>query len=125
MSRKLYNERKSLQKILDKNIEKKGLYDEKTIQISYMLDDLISNYYKSIPKREYSSTSIMKLFYDISYEELKKVTVKNDKFPEVAEWNKYAEQNDLLSSESMKYISILDWKYLRVKVNREINMKIF
>ena len=90
-----------------------------------MLDDLISNYYKSIPKREYSSTSIMKLFYDISYEELKKVTVKNDKFPEVAEWNKYAEQNDLLSSESMKYISILDWKYLRVKVNREINMKIF
>lgn len=125
MNRKLYNEIKVLQKKLDKNIYKNGLKDKQTIQISNKIDELISNYYNSIKKRKYPTESTMKLFYDISYEELKKNTMQNDRFPEVGEWNKYAREYDLLSSESIKYMSMLDWKYLRVKVNREINMKIF
>ena len=109
MNRKLYNEIKVLQKKLDKNIDKNGLKDKQTIETSDKIEELINNYYNLLKKREYPTESIMKLFYDISYEELKK----------------NAREYGLLSAESIKYISMLDWKYLRVKVNREINMKIF
>lgn len=125
MNRKLYNEIKVLQKKLDKNIDKNGLKDKQTIETSDKIEELINNYYNLLKKREYPTESIMKLFYDISYEELKKNTIVNQKFPEVSQWNKYAREYGLLSAESIKYISMLDWKYLRVKVNREINMKIF
>ena len=67
----------------------------------------------------------MFLYYRISYSELKELTRKNGKFLSAEEWNKYAMKNNFLSSEAIKYISMLDWTYLRVKVNREINIKIF
>ena len=71
--------------------------------------------------RKFPINSKMKTFYDASYKELIKITIKNGKFPELEEWNKYAKENNLLSTESMKYITELEWKYIRLKVNKEIN----
>jgi len=68
-------------------------------------------------------SSKMKVFYDESYKELINMTKKNNKFPELEEWNKYAKKNHLLSTESMKYITKLEWKYIKLKVNKEINNK--
>ena len=72
-------------------------------------------------KRKFPLGSNMKSFYDETYNELKKIAIMNNKFPDIEEWDKYAKENNLLSSESIKYISMLEWKYLRLKVNKEIN----
>lgn len=114
-----------LQHRLDVNIKKHGLSDEKTIELSKAVDEYISYYYNSIKERDYPKNSEMFLYYRISYDELKELTRENGKFPSAEEWNKYAMKNNFLSSEAIKYISMLDWTYLRVKINREINIKIF
>lgn len=123
--RNIYNEIKVMQVKLDENVEKHGLDHEKTIEISKQIDIMI-NYYLFITKtREYPSESIIKKYYDISYEALKKYTEKYSKFPSVNGWNRLAKKKKYLCSEAIKYITILDWNYLRAKVEREINMKMF
>lgn len=62
--------------------------------------------------------------YQKSYIALKKITEDFKKFPSVAEWNFYAKQNDLLSHVSLEYVSKLNWKDLKVKVERELNFKV-
>lgn len=124
-NRSLYGKIKTLQRRLDTNIKKHGLSHEKTIELSKEIDEYISYYYKMAKERDYPKGSEMFLYYRISYDELKEFTKENGKFPSAEEWNKYAMENNLLSSESIKYVSMLDWTYLRVKVNREINIKIF
>ena len=52
---------------------------------------------------------------------IKEITL-NDKFPDIVEWNKIAKKYGLLNSESIKYISLLDWKMLEIKINRETKM---
>lgn len=124
-NRNVYSEIRVLQNKLDKNIEKYGLSDKKTIELSEKIDAYINYYYATIKERQYSTGSEMFLYYRMSYDKLKELTKENEKFPSAEEWNKYAKQNHFLCSESMKYISMLDWNYLRVKINREINLKIF
>lgn len=123
-NRSVYGKIKALQRRLDTNIKKHGLSDEKTIELSKEVDEYISYYHKMTKERDYPKNSEMFLYYRISYDKLKEFAKENGKFPNSEEWNKYAKENNLLSSESIKYISTLDWTYLRVKVNREINMKI-
>lgn len=62
-------------------------------------------------------------YYDKSYSELKDITKELKKFPTVKEWNKYAKENNFLCHLSLEYISKLDWNYLQIKVEREINLK--
>lgn len=124
-NRNVYSEIRVLQNKLDKNIEKYGLSDKKTIELSEKIDTYINYYYATIKERQYSTGSEMFLYYRMSYDKLKELTKENEKFPSAEEWNKYAKKHSLLCSESMKYISMLDWNYLRVKINREINLKIF
>ncbi|MCI8362293.1 MAG: aspartyl-phosphate phosphatase Spo0E family protein [Clostridia bacterium] len=114
-----------LQNKLNKNIEKYGLSDKKTIELSEKIDAYINYYYATIKERQYPTGSEMFSYYRISYDKLKELTIEKEKFPSAEEWNKYAKEYGLLCSESMKYISMLDWNYLRVKINREINIKIF
>lgn len=122
----MYSEIKVLQSKLNKNIEKYGLSDKKTIELSEKIDEYINYYFKCIVKSEdYPQNSEMHMWYKDSYDMLKTFTIELNKFPTVEQWNTYAKENFLLSSESMKYISKLNWKYLSVKVEREINMKIF
>ena len=44
------------------------------------------------------------------------MTVKKIEFPTVKEWNKYAKENQLLSSESIKYIAGVNWHELRNRI---------
>ena len=54
--------------------------------------------------------------YTESLKKLKKMTVKKIEFPTVKEWNKYAKENQLLSSESIKYIAGVNWHELRNRI---------
>lgn len=122
MEKKLNNEIRNLQSKLNTDAQKNKLHDMETLEISNKIDELINHYYLlSMQKRKFPTNSKMDLFYDASYKALKELTIKNNKFPQLEEWNKYAKENKLLSSESIKYISMLEWKYLKLRVNKEIN----
>ena len=114
MERKLNHEIKNLQSKLNNGIQQDKLNDKQIIELSNEIDKLINHYYSlSMQVRKFPINSKMKTFYDASYKELIKITIKNGKFPELEEWNKYAKENNLLSTESMKYITELEWKYIR------------
>lgn len=119
----IYRRIKALQKKLNESIQKNGLSHKRTVQLSREIDDLINEYYNSIEIRVYPTKSVIPYYYNVSYNRLQYLTYENNRFPTVAEWNTYAKENRLLSSESMKYVSKLNWDYLEIKVNREINMK--
>ena len=93
---------RSLRNKLHKSIKKNGLNSEET---------------------KYPEDSEMLLYFNMSYEALKVMTLQLEKFPTVNEWNKYAKENNYLSHLSLEYISKLDWNYLQVKIEREINFK--
>ena len=65
----------------------------------------------------------MIFYYEKSYEALKNMTQQLERFPTVREWNNYARENNYLCHISLEYISKLDWNYLQIKVEREINFK--
>lgn len=124
MEKRLKNEIRNLQNILNDDVEDNNLNNESALKLGNKIDKLINDYYSlSIPKREFPLKSKMKEFYDASYRELKRITIENNRFPELEEWNKYAKENNLLSSESMKYISMMEWKYLKLRIKRQINKK--
>lgn len=102
---------KKLRNRLHMTIDKYGLKSEETMEISNKFDDLVNVYYKK--EIQYKKDSIMYIKYVESIEVLKKTTKDFSKFPTVEEWNKYAYEKDLLCSESLKYISGLNWHYLR------------
>lgn len=54
---------------------------------------------------------------------LRKISKIFGEFPTIDEWNKYAKENYLLNSESIKYISGLDWNKLRNQIKKEMNIK--
>lgn len=84
-----------LRKKLHDSIQKYGLTSKKTYKISLELDEAIINYYQNSPMLNY---------YEKSLEGLKQYIKDNNKKPSIKEWNKYAFENNYLSSESMKYI---------------------
>ena len=115
---------KTIRKKLDKSIRKYGIYSENSQIISKEFDDLLNVYYKSIKEVEFPESSMMIIYYRISYNALKELTQKNKKFPLVKEWNKYDKENKFMSHISLEYISKLDWNYIQIKVEREINLEI-
>lgn len=121
MDRKLNYEIRDLQSKLNNELQQDSLHDGKTIKLSNEIDKLINHYYSlSSGVIKFPTNSKMNLFFEESYRELIKITKENKKFPELEEWNKYAKENNLLSTESMKYIIGVEWKYIRLKVNKEI-----
>lgn len=124
MSRNEMKKIRNLRNKLHKSIKKSGLNSEETRKISDEIDVLINEYYNSIEQIKYPKYSEMLIYYNNSYKALKKVTNEMKKFPLVQEWNKYAKENNYLSHLSLEYISKLDWNYLQVKVERELNLKI-
>lgn len=99
-------------------IEQYGLNSDKTRKISDKFDKLINAYYKN--EVQYSEDSIIYIKYIESIKAIKKITKDFSKFPTVEEWNMYAKQSNLLCSESLKYITGLNWHYLRNKILMEI-----
>ena len=124
MDRDIYRKIKSLRIKLEKAIEDKGVNSDEVRKISDKIDKLINEYEESIKTVEYPKENAFFECYKKSYLELRKITEDFKKFPNVEEWNKYAKENNLLSHVSMEYISKLNWKYLKIKVERELNFKV-
>lgn len=59
--------------------------------------------------------------YINSYEKLMEVT-KLHGFPKVKDWNFYATANNYLSNKSLEYISKMNWKKLKIRVQNEVKM---
>lgn len=123
MSKDIIRRIKNLRNKLHKSIKKNGLNSEETRKISDEIDVLIKEYYNSIEEIKYPKDSEMLEYYNKSYETLKIMTQELKRFPQVKEWNKYAKENNYLSHLSLEYMSKLDWNYLQVKVERELNFK--
>lgn len=98
-------------------INKYGLQSEKTINISKKIDKYANECLKNTIKKEDNE---MKKAYLDTYMELKKIKIQTGKFPKVREWNKYAQKNTFLNSESIKYINGQNWKQLKQKIESEI-----
>lgn len=107
-----------LREKLHESIEINGLNSEQTRKISKKYDDLINSYYQH--EKQYKKNSLMQDNYRESTKCLKKITKDFSKFPTVKEWNFYAKQNDLLNSESLKYISGSTWHELRSKIMSDL-----
>ncbi len=124
MGKDIFRKISSLRKKLHKSIDKSGLDSKETREISNQMDKLIKQYYDSIKETEYPDFSDMYLYYKKSYKALKNVTEQLERFPTVQEWTKFAKENNFLSHVSLEYISKLNWKYLEIKVERELNLEI-
>lgn len=112
-----------LRKKLHDVIEKEGINSEEVAKISKELDEVINEFNKK--QQVFSNDNDMKSAYDKSIIKLKQITIDFGSFPSVQEWDHFAKDNNLLSSESIKYISRLNWHELREKILYEINKKIF
>lgn len=97
-------------------IDTYGLQSKQSIKISKKIDrktnDILNN------KTEIEDM-VMKNAYDISYLNLKLYKMKYRKFPTVKQWNRYAKKHKYLNNESMKYVSGLNWKQLKNKIDEE------
>lgn len=103
-----------LRKKLDESIETTGISSEKTRKISIKYNELVNNYYKK--EKQYHAGNFMHKKYLESVQNLRKVTKDFVKFPTIKEWNYYAKENNLLNTESLKYISGNTWHELRNKI---------
>ncbi len=124
MGKEFYRKIKKLRTKLENAIDEKGLDSKEVRKLSDEMDELLNEYEESIKIVEFSINAKMLEYYHKSYKELKKITKEFKKFPDVEEWNMYAKNNDLLSHISLEYISRLNWKYLKIKVERELNFKV-
>lgn len=112
-----------LRRRLHQAIERHGLDSKEVRLISAELDKLINEYNKN--QQVYEPNNKMKKAYDNSIKKIKQIVKEFGDFPNVEEWNHYAKDNNLLSSESLKYISHLNWNEFREKILYEINKKNF
>jgi len=110
------SEIEQLRNKLHEAIDKYGINAEETRKISVELDNLLNN-------RGYNEKNLMYNKYLESMFELRKITKLFAKFPSVDEWNKYAKENLLLNSESIKYISGLNWHKLKDRIKNDLNKK--
>ena len=99
---------------LNKAIEQNGLNSEKVKKITKKFDEALNKYYKK--EKQYNKDNNMYLEYKKTIKELTEITTNFNKFPTIAEWNKYAKEKGLLNSESIKYISGLNWHELRSRI---------
>lgn len=90
-----------LREKLHDSIQKFGLTSKEAYKASVELDEAIVEYYKNSPMLNY---------YEKSLDGLKQYIKDNNKEPNKKEWNKYAYENNFLSSESMKYIGNINFK---------------
>lgn len=112
------NSFENLRKRLHKSIEENRFYSEKIRKLSEQFDKLINSYYKN--ERQYYEENFMHIKYNETLNHLRKISREFGKFPTIEEWNKYAKEQDLLCSESLKYISGINWHALR---NRTLSEK--
>lgn len=110
-----------LRKKLHATIEKYGLESAQVQKISKELDELINEYMKR--QKNYQEGNIMINEYNIAIEELERLTIESGEFPSIEKWNEYAKEKVFLNSESIKYISGLNWHELRDFILYKIDKK--
>lgn len=110
-----------LRKKLHATIEKYGLESAQVQKISKELDELINEYMKR--QKNYQEGNIMINEYNIAIKEIERLTIESGEFPSLEEWNEYAKEKVLLNSESIKYISGLNWHELRDFILYKIDKK--
>ena len=103
-----------LREELHMSISKEGLNSKKTMKISEEFNKVLNAYYEN--GVGFSTESIMFKGYIRTIKALKRITKDFSKFPTVDEWNKYAKEHILLSSESIKYITGINWHDIRNKI---------
>ena len=103
-----------LREKLNESIEKNGLNAKQTQKISKRYNELVNSYYQR--ERQYHQDNLMHIKYLESIKSLRKITKDFVKFPTIQEWNYYAKENDLLNTESLKYISGNSWHELRNRI---------
>lgn len=101
---------------LHESIDKYGINAEKTRKISVEIDKMLN-------ERGYNESNLIYNKYLESMFELRKISKIFGKFPTIDEWNKYAKENMLLNSESIKYISGLNWHKLKDRIKKDLNKK--
>ena len=110
------NEVEELRKKLHEAIEEYGINSKEVYRLSTEMDKLLN-------KRGYDDKNLMYNKYLDSMFELRKITKLFSKFPSVDEWNKYAKDNMLLNSESIKFMSGLNWHKLKDRIKNDLNKK--
>lgn len=110
------NEVEVLRKKLYEAIEEYGINSKEVYRLSIKMDKLLN-------KRGYDETNLMYNKYLDSMYELRKISKEFGEFPTVEEWNQYAKTNYLLNSESLKYISGMNWHKLKNKTKQEMKLK--
>ncbi len=108
---------KKLREKLNNIIEKHGLHSERTRKISKRYNELVNDYYQK--ERQYHKDALIYIKYLESIKNLRKITKVFFRFPSIKEWNYYAKENNLLNSESLKYISGSNWHNLRNRILSE------
>lgn len=125
--RELIREIEKIREKLNKSVIKNGLASEETKKISIEIDNLLNEYYKINRSQEkgkfYEEKNMMNEAYNMSYEHLKNLTLDLNDFPTIKVWEEYAKKNNCLSSQSMQYISGLNWNKLRNKVKVEVRFR--
>lgn len=110
------NEVEKLRKKLHEAIDKYGINSKEIYKLSTEMDKLLN-------KRGYDDKNVMYNKYLDSMYELRKISKEFGEFPTVEEWNQYAKTNNLLNSESLKYISGMNWHKLKNKIKQEMKLK--
>ena len=98
----MLNRFERLREKLNNSIEKYGIESEKTRKLSDKFNKLLNKKYIE------------------SIKTLEKITSDFSKFPTINEWNKYAKEKDLLCSESIKYITGINWHELRNRIKLKV-----
>ena len=124
MGNDIFKKIRKLRVKLEEAITKKGLNSPEVREISNKMDELLNDYEKNTKIVEFPKYSMMPEWYKKSYRDLKKITEDFKKFPSVEEWNMYAKTNNLLCNVSLEYITQLNWNYLKIKSERELNFKV-
>ena len=78
------------------------------------IDRILNIYNKEGVK--YPEGNILYKEYIKALQVLIKITKDFAKFPTVIEWDKYAKEQNLMSSESIKYITGINWHDIRDRV---------
>lgn len=124
--KRIYKKIKQTRKKLSKAIENDGLYAKQTQEISQEIQKLINDYYAVVTKKTLQTTKLypkenaLYAWYEQSYACLQQITKEQFKFPNVKEWNQYAQKYHYNSSQVLEYISGWNWNQLRRKMLNEI-----
>lgn len=113
----MINDFEKLREKLHEVIEEYGLNSEEAIYVSNEYNNLVNEYYRK--EKQYHEGNHMQTQYIESIQYLKSIAKDYISFPTINEWNEYAKENNLLNSESLKYISGNAWHDLKNRILSE------